>query len=795
MNKNNFGAASGDWAHFSLILGLTADLLPVVSNLNAKIAPKSTLKDLGKTPSQYRGGLVWGIVGWTSRVATGAEVRAWSKNPDYGICLQTREVRALDIDVTDPAQAAKIRDFILSQYDLPERFRANASKHLFAFRLDGDGDFAKRSFSTTGKGNIVEFLATGQQFIAAGTHPSGARYEWRGGLPDEIPSISAEHFEKLWAELVKRFAVEGTATASKNKVGRAFSISLAMERDPTAQFLIAHDLVKATDKEGKMHIVCPFEDEHTSAVGISDTSYLPMNTGGHPDGHFKCLHGHCGGRSDASFRYKMGMADATADDFDVVEDEVVERKATWADKIEAAGSVESLELIIKGGIAAGKPMGAVDEAKLLVLAGAKFRELGVPLRAEPLRKLFKPVVKRMLPDIGSNELPLETIDNLAAVCNNNNVQVRYNVIKKDDEILIADAKWSVDNVKSASITWLRSACHKVEMRTTNIKNFVTLLADRNQFNPVVEWVTSEPWDGVSRLNEFYATVQENPDECSEKMKRTVMLRWMVGAIAAAFSPSGVMVRGVLVFQGEQYTGKTRWIDALAPKEKELVKTGRSLLVHDKDSVKQILSCWISELGELDATFKKSDIAALKAFITSDMDEMRRPYAIAESQYVRRTVFAASVNEPKFLQDDTGNSRFWVLPIISVDHAHKLDMQQVWAEIHALWDEGKGEKHYLSKEEMELLNCHNETFAAPDPIFEMIRGHLDWEGFHLDTCEWKQVSDVLRWLGQNNPSKYDTILAGKAIKKLNYGHSKKVNGVRLVAVPACKISQVEGELVF
>ena len=462
---------------------------------------------------------------------------------------------------------------------------------------------------------------------------------------------------------------------------------------------------------------------------------------------------------------------------------IVSTSATWLEQIAKCEDKHSLEQLIQTKIARDKSIGTVDLAELEGAVKLRFAEFGITLRADPLRKLFKPKQLRAFPDIGGGELPLETMDNLRVVCDNNDVVIRYNMIKKDDEILIKDAQWSIDNSKNASITWLRSACHKVEMRTTNLKNFVTLLADANQYNPVVSWVTSREWDGVSRIDDLYGTIVENRDLCTKELKETVVRRWMIGAIAAAFSPMGAMVRGVLVFQGEQYTGKTRWIEALAPKELDLIKTGRSLVVHDKDSVKQILSSWISELGELDATFKKSDIAALKAFITSDLDELRRPYAAAESQYARRTVFAASVNDSKFLQDDTGNSRFMVIPIVSLNHGHTLDMQQVWAEIYEMWK--AGEKHYLSAEEMKLLNGHNENFTATDPIFEMIASHLAWESFSETTCKWMQVSDVLRWIGKDNPSKFEAISAGKSIKRLNGGRYRKSNGKQLVAVPHLK----------
>jgi putative DNA primase/helicase len=74
--------------------------------------------------------------------------------------------------------------------------------------------------------------------------------------------------------------------------------------------------------------------------------------------------------------------------------------------------------------------------------------------------------------------------------------------------------------------------------------------------------------------------------------------------------------------------------------------GQTLNPAEKDSVLTAVSHWIVELGELDATFKKADIAQLKAFVTKTSDKVRRPYALKDSSFPRRTVFAGTVNPRK-----------------------------------------------------------------------------------------------------------------------------------------------------
>jgi hypothetical protein len=202
-----YGARPDEWAHFENALGLCADLLPVVSNTHAQIASGSSIKELGKTPSRYNASRrAVGIPAWTRKTCSSEDIANWSSEPDYGICVQTRNVRALDCDISDPELAHKIEAFVRSRLaqQLPCRKRANSSKFLLAFRLTGE--HRKRTIKTAaGK---IEFLGNGQQFVAVGTHPSGARYEWEGGLPAEIPELDIAEFEALWSALAEKFGAE-----------------------------------------------------------------------------------------------------------------------------------------------------------------------------------------------------------------------------------------------------------------------------------------------------------------------------------------------------------------------------------------------------------------------------------------------------------------------------------------------------------------------------------------------------------------------------------------------------------
>jgi putative DNA primase/helicase len=395
----------------------------------------------------------------------------------------------------------------------------------------------------------------------------------------------------------------------------------------------------------------------------------------------------------------------------------------------------------------------------------------------------------LLPHQKPGKNPVATAENLSEICHRAGIVVRYNIIKKEEEILVPGTNFSLDNMKNASLSRVIGLCNRFRMPVGNIDTFLSEISDIHQYNPVRTWIESKPWDGIRRLSDFFATVTargekdaEHPERAIEieKMKCSLMYRWMISAVAAAYEPFGVSAHGVLVLQGAQNMGKTYWCRKLVPEKMDLVATGRTLNPSDVDSVTQCISYWIVELGELDATFRKSDIAHLKAFLTKDRDVLRPKYARRECRYPRRTVFFASVNQDQFLADDTGNRRYWTIECEKIDHNHTFDMQQVWAEVHQ--DYFKGEGWFLTPNELEGLNNHNQKFEITDPIEDAIVSRLHWDDLKVVTGDWKSVTDVLRDIGFDRVTSADVRRAAALIRKLNGHNERRTKTKRLLLVP-------------
>jgi putative DNA primase/helicase len=384
--------------------------------------------------------------------------------------------------------------------------------------------------------------------------------------------------------------------------------------------------------------------------------------------------------------------------------------------------------------------------------------------------------------------PMGTIENVREICKRLGVIIRYNVISKEEEILVPGGSFLIDNRQNASLAWLTSQVVRFNVPTEKLGDYVTFLADQNPYNPVANWILSKPWDGRSRLPELYATVKAKGEQVRPevlKSKEFLMRRWLLSAVAGVFRPNGVSAHGVLVFQGEQYVGKTHWFKRLVPAELGVIQDGVILRPDDKDSVKQTVSNWLVELGELDATFKRSDIAQLKAFITRDKDVLRRAYAKRESEFARRTVFFASVNPVEFLHDPTGNRRYWTIAVEHLNAEHDIDMQQLWAEVHAIYE--FGDTWYLTAEEMAVLNLSNRQFEVRELVEERILAKFDFESPSiLEHPLELSVSQILEKIGIERPTRHELNTCGEVVRRLSKGEPRLRHGMKLYRMPQPKV---------
>lgn len=374
---------------------------------------------------------------------------------------------------------------------------------------------------------------------------------------------------------------------------------------------------------------------------------------------------------------------------------------------------------------------------------------------------------------------LATIPNVDQMLKGFGIEAQYDVIGKQVIIRVPGVSGTSDNQSNVAIEYVNSLATLNGIATGQVPAYVSVVADRNPVNPVATWISSKAWDGVDRLPDVYATIVVR-DDYPVELKNTLLYRWLLSAVAAAVIPSGFRTRGVLVLQGRQLLGKTSWFLSLIPDpllRDRVILTGHHLDPASKDSLTTAIQHWIVEMGELDSSFRK-DVARLKGFLTGDKDKVRRPYAKTNSEYQRRTVFCASVNEETFLVDPTGNSRFWTLPAIEIDYRHGLDMQQVFAQLSVDLDHGV--QWWLTPEEDAALEEQNQAHRAVSSLEELILPELD---FDMPRDKWRYMSatELLQAIGFERPTNGQCRECGSVLR-CHFGPPKKIQGIRKWKVP-------------
>lgn len=642
---------SEDWSRL-VSLGLTEDLLPVVSDRSVKISEQSKLKDIGKTPSRFnpRGEAV-GIPQWTQHRTTERQVGGWALDSRLGICLQTRRVRAIDVDIGDPVHSAEVRDLVtMLAGTLPCRWRENSGKLLLAFWMPGE--FTKRIIRT--HHGIIEFLANGQQFIAHGTHTSGVRYQWDGLDFCEVlggfPEMSPAEFDTLWQGLADVFG-GGDSVAQRTGVLPSVPRSAAdMHGDPVVAWLQENNWVREYDRDGRVHVRCPWEHEHTSDSGPTATSWFPAGVGGFHQGHFKCLHAHCATRTDAEFMDAIGYSESQ---FEV---QVLEQ---------AAGGGEALPWPVFTRDRAGRIESTATNA---ALALARPDIVGWRLGVDEF------MGRRVIAAEGAGE---------------------WRPFRDSDYFVLRQAL-EARGFKNPGQDLVREA--------------VRCVAEQHSFDSAINWAQALQWDGVLRVERFFETYL---GVAPSAYSRAVGL-YLWTALAGRCLEPGCKVDMVPVLIGEQGTGKTSMVEALAPTDEAFLEV--NLEQRNEDQMARALrGKLVGEIAELRG-LRTRDAEDIKAWITRRHEEIRALYAEFHTKYPRRLVMIGTGNQEEFLDDETGERRWLPLRVGRTDlEALRRDRDQLWAEGVVLWRQAG--VRWRSAQDLAVHEHH--AFKVQDPWSETI----------------------------------------------------------------------------
>ncbi len=401
--------------------------------------------------------------------------------------------------------------------------------------------------------------------------------------------------------------------------------------------------------------------------------------------------------------------------------------------------------------------------------------------------------KRPLDEVGEKNKPLATIENFKEILNRTGIRLLYNTMIHSCDVVMPNQHkklyelergWSKTLGNEEQLfSWLNRFSYPKGDRREQL----LAISTEREYHPVKEWINSEPWDYQDRFHELLGTLEFVSPEKQETY--AIMLkRWMLSAIATLFHKSeqdeGLDIHGILVLLGGQGKGKTRWFRKLVPSSMGALLDSVIFDSRNKDDVLKVIKHWIVELGELDATFNKSDVIALKGFLTARSDVIRPPYGRTDRKFPRRTVFCASVNVEQYLQDPTGNRRYYTFNLENLNSEHNINMQQLWAQIYTEYKQGA--VWWFNPEEFEELNALNDEHTAISPVRQMIDSSFNWDSDKRE--EFMTATEILQACGIDIPRKADTNEACDHLRKLNVLQIRRGrNSVRGFMMPPRKIT--------
>ena len=664
--------------------------------------------------------------------------------------LLTRFNPGVDIDVSDDELVQAIRAIVFDVAGChevpPPRRIGNAPRELLLFRTEEE--FAKVSTAAyvlktdkadangKVKGSKVEILASGQQFVAYAIHPdTGKPYNWNGGGEplamerSKLVTLDEDQAKEIIARCEVLLSLHGQLVERKSITsdsGGALADRISNERQEADDPILA-----------------------LSAVGAMPNPNLPF------DDWLRILYATKGAlKEEGRSAFMRWSAKSIKHDQAFADREWQKARPTMI----GAGSL--IWMAKKLGWA---PVSALQLAH-------KSAEVASDVDDGVLQSLVWPHMSG-----GKTPKPLNTLENFAALSRFLGVEYRMNMMTGEEVVRIPGMNVAEGCEANSAVTNMMSQANLVGLPSSLVPEYMSMLCAQNPFHPAQQWVESKPWDGVSRMQKWLDTITAK----DEPLKVQMMRRWALSAMAALYKPGGVSAHGVLTLLGDQGIGKTSWFLSLVPKGLGFAKDGMILRPDSPDSVRQVTSNWLVELGELDATFRKSDIAALKAFITQASDTYRLPYARKNTVNPRRTVFFASVNDSKFLSDNTGNRRYWTIDCTAINYNHQIDMQQFWAEVKNLYQ--AGESWFLDDAELASLNESNEQFMTLDPIAERLETKLDWDAPGFD-WKWRTATEIALAIGLANPSRSDVTRVATYLHKTRGCTARRTNGVSKTLIP-------------
>ena len=250
---------------------------------------------------------------------------------------------------------------------------------------------------------------------------------------------------------------------------------------------------------------------------------------------------------------------------------------------------------------------------------------------------------------------------------------------------------------------------------------------RNKRHPVRQYLESLVWDQQPRIDDWlmaYAGVsQGGPSE--QNYVRAVSRIFLMAAVGRIYQP-GVKFDEMVVLESKQGTGKSSLLQALCDDE-DWFSDDLPLNVDAKQIIERTAGKWLIEAAELSG-MHASQVEHLKTMLSRGTDgPVRMAYGHLPIEKPRHFVLMGTTNAGDYLDDPTGNRRFWPVKVTNILLPEiRRDRDQLWAEAVVRW---KDPEHGGAQS----IRLHESLYDAAAGEQEKRRSIDPWESILED--EW------------------------------------------------------------
>ena len=360
-----------------------------------------------------------------------------------------------------------------------------------------------------------------------------------------------------------------------------------------------------------------------------------------------------------------------------------------------------------------------------------------------VRSLLEKKEKKVSKDT-TIEVPIKNLTNLICILQED---IHYKDLIKRNHLGLVDMLGD-DLIEDEDITLIRERISRVyglSYSKDDAWDVVRLIASQNEFHPVYDYFMSLKWDGVDRIAKLAeALVGKRANVLDIALVKRFLISAVVRPLEWANYARNVnwKIDTVLILKGAQGKRKSSFFKALCEDLSWFSDNLPSIKNNAKDASMHMLGKWIVEQAEFEGHVARSSVEMMKAFITRESENFRKPYGRSEINARRPSVLVGTTNSDAFLNDITGDRRYWVLDI---PKTHMIDLKfvrdnrsQIWAQAIDLYT--KGHQWWLTDQEQEINDSRNERFrrtsTVEDAVYEYIltepklpslRDHDKYEG--------------------------------------------------------------------